>query len=116
MEREIHTINAKGKSLGRLATQISILLRGKHKPDFAPHKDEGDFVVVEDLVQIKLTGKKEEQKLYHRHSGYIGSLKSENMKNLERRKPGEILRKAVLGMLPKNKLRTRIIKRLTIKR
>ncbi len=116
MEKETHTIDAKGKSLGRLATRISILLRGKHRPDFAPHKDDGDFVVVENLDQVKLTGKKEDRKMYHRHSGYLGGLKSETMRNMEARKPGEALRKAVMGMLPKNKLRARMIKRLTIKK
>lgn len=116
IERETHKIDAKGKSLGRLATQISILLRGKHRPAFAPHKDAGDFVIIENVSQIKLTGKKGDQKKYYRHSGYLGSLKGETMKNLETRKPGEILRKAVMGMLSKNKLRACMIKRLTIKK
>ncbi len=116
MERETHTIDAKGESLGRLATRISVLLRGKQRPGFAPYKDDGDFVVVENMSQVKLTGKKEDQKMYHRHSGYLGGLKSESMRNLEVRKPGEALRKAVMGMLPKNKLRAQMIKRLTIKK
>ena len=116
MERETHKIDAKGKALGRLATQISIFLMGKHRPDFAPHKDAGDFVVVENLGQVKLTGKKEDQKEHYRHSGYLGNLKKETIKSLEARKPGEVLRKAVMGMLPKNKLRALMIKRLTIKR
>lgn len=116
MQRETHKIDAKGKSLGRLATQISTLLRGKQRPDFTPHKDAGDFVVVENLSQVKLTGKKQDQKKYYRHSGYLGSLKEEIMRDLENRKPGEVLRKAVMGMLPKNKLRADMIKRLTIKK
>ena len=116
MERETHKIDAKGKSLGRVATQIAILLMGKQRPDFAPHKDAGGFVVVENLGQIKLTGKKEDQKEHYRHSGYLGNLKKETIRSLEARKPGEVLHKAVMGMLPKNKLRARMIKRLTIKR
>ncbi len=115
MERETHTIDAKGKTLGRLSTEISILLRGKHKPDFEPHKDAGGFVIVENSDKIKTTGKKIDQKKYYRHSGYLGGLKEETMRNLEERKPGEVLRRAVMGMLPKNKLRDRMIKRLKIK-
>ena len=115
MERKTHTIDATNKVLGRLATQIALLLRGKHKPDFTPNKDTGDFVVVENVDKIKLTGKKLKQKIYYHHTGYLGSLKETPLKKLFEKKPGEILKRAVFGMLPKNKLRAKQIKRLKIK-
>ena len=112
MKRETRTIDAAGKVLGRLATEIAILLRGKNKPDFAPNKDTGDFVIVKNVDRIKLTGKKFEQKIYYRHTGYLGGLKEVPLKKLFEKNPAEILRKAVFGMLPKNKLRAKQIKRL----
>jgi len=115
MERKTHTIDATNKVLGRLATQIAVLLRGKHKPDFAPNKDAGDFVVIENVDKIKLTGKKLKQKIYYHHTGYLGSLKETPLKKLFGKKPGEVLKRAVFGMLPKNKLRAKQIKRLKIK-
>jgi large subunit ribosomal protein L13 len=115
MERKTHKIDAEGLVLGRLATRISVLLRGKNKPGYSPHKDIGDSVIVENVDKIKVTGKKKEQKKYYRHTGYMGGLKEEVYQKLEKRKPGEILRKAVYGMLPKNKLRPLMIKRLKTK-
>jgi large subunit ribosomal protein L13 len=112
MKRETHTIDAADKVLGRLATQISLLLQGKDRVDFAPHKDEGGIVVVRNVDKIKITGKKLEQKKYYRHSGYLGGLKETPLKKVFERNPAEILRKAVFGMLPKNKLRAKRIKRL----
>ena len=112
MERKIHTIDATDKVLGRLATQIVILLRGKHKPDFAPHKDTGDFVVIKNADKIRLTGRKRGQKMYYRHTGYLGGLKEVSLRKIFEREPGEILRRAVYGMLSKNKLRAKQIKRL----
>jgi len=114
MVRKTHTIDAAGKVLGRLASEIVILLRGKQKPDFLPYKDMGDFVVVKNIDKIKLTGKKFEKKIYFRHSGYLGGLKETPLKKIFGVNPGEILKKAVLGMLPKNKLRAKQIKRLKI--
>lgn len=114
MERKIHKIDASGRVLGRLATEIAILLRGKHKPDFLPYKDMGDFVIVKNVGKLKITGKKLEQKKYFRHSEYIGGVKEIPLKKLFKEKPREVLRKAVLGMLPKNKLRAKQIKRLKI--
>ena len=114
MERKIHTIDASDQRLGRLATNVAVLLRGKNKLDFAPYKDEGDFVVVKNFGRIKLSGKKLEQKIYYRHSGYLGGLTEKRMKDLFSERPGEVLRKAVWGMLPKNKLRAQQIKRLKI--
>ncbi len=115
MKRETYLINAKGKILGRLAGEIALLLRGKNKTNFQSHKDEGGLVIVENSSEIKVTGQKKTDKKYYRHSGYLGGLKAETMENLEKRKPGEVLRKAVMGMLPKNKLRSQMIKRLRIK-
>lgn len=112
MKREIHTIDATGKILGRLATEIAVLLRGKHKPDFVPYKDMGDFVVVKNVDKIKVTGKKIEKKKYYHHSGYLGGLKEIPLKKLFEKNPAEVLRKAVWGMLPNNKLRPEQIKRL----
>lgn len=114
MERKTHTIDATNKVLGRLATEIAILLRGKNKTDFAPNKDIGDFVVVKSIKKIKITGKKFEKKIYYHHTGYLGGLKETPFKKLFKKDPGEVLKKAVFGMLPKNKLRAKQIKRLKI--
>lgn len=114
MERNTHTIDAANKVLGRLATEIAMLLRGKHKPDFLPYKDIGDFVIVKNIKKIKISGRKLDQKVYYRHSGYLGGLKETPLKKLFEKNPGEVLRRAVLGMLPKNRLKARQIKRLKI--
>ncbi|MDD2913401.1 MAG: 50S ribosomal protein L13 [Candidatus Pacebacteria bacterium] len=114
MERETHTIDAKDRPLGRLATEIAVLLRGKEKESFAPNKDIGGFVVVKNIKRIVFTGKKFDKKIYYRHTGYMGGLKETPLKNLFENNPGEVLRKAVYGMLPVNKLRAKQIKRLKI--
>ncbi len=114
VERKTHTIDAANKVLGRLATEIAILLRGKNKTDFAPNKDIGDFVVIKNIKKIKVTGKKFEKKIYYHHTGYLGGLKETPFKKLFKKDPGEVLKKAVFGMLPKNKLRAKQIKRLKI--
>lgn len=114
MQRETHTIDATGKVLGRLATEVAILLRGKNKPDFAPNNDIGDFVVVKNINKIKITGKKLEGKIYYRHSGYLGGLKETPMNKLFKEDPVKVFKMAVFGMLPKNKLRDKQIKRLKI--
>jgi large subunit ribosomal protein L13 len=112
--RKTHTIDATGKVVGRLATQIVILLRGKNKSDFAPNKDIGDFVLVKNFKKIRFTGKKFDQKKYFHHSGYLGGLKEIPLKKLFEKDPGMVLKKAVWGMLPKNRLRAKQIKRLKI--
>lgn len=112
MERQTHTIDATGKILGRLAVEIAVLLRGKNKTNFAPYKDIGDFVVIKNAGKIIISGQKLEQKKYYRHSGYPGGLKEISMKSVFEKNPSEVLRKAVLGMLPKNRLRDPMIKRL----
>jgi len=114
MERKTHTIDAANKVLGRLSTEIAILLRGKNKIGFAPNKDIGDFVIVKNIKNIRVTGKKFENKIYYHHTGYLGGLKEIPFKKLFKKDPGEVLKKAVFGMLPKNKLRAKQIKRLKI--
>ena len=114
MKRETHTIDATGKVLGRLAAEIVKLLRGKHKPDFLPYQDAGDLVTVKNVGKLKFTGKKLEKEKYYRHTGYLGGLKELPLKKLFREEPAEVLRKAVFGMLPRNKLRAKQIKRLKI--
>ncbi|MFH1643135.1 MAG: 50S ribosomal protein L13 [Patescibacteria group bacterium] len=115
MQRETHTINAEGRILGRLATEVAVLLRGKGKPDFALNKEIGDIVVIENVDKMKFTGKKLDQKTYFRHSGYIGGTTEVPLRVLFEKRPGEVLKKAVWGMLPKNKLRQIQIKRLKFK-
>lgn len=115
MERKTQTIDATDKSLGRLASEIVNLLRGKDKPDFLPSADRGDFVIVKNVEKLRLTGKKLKEKRYFRHSGYPGGLKEIKLETLFKENPQEVLRKAVWGMLPKNKLRKKIIKRLKFK-
>ncbi len=112
MKREIHTIDANGKVFGRLASQIAILLMGKHKTNYDPSKDMGDVVIVKNIDKIKITGKKLEKEIYYRHSGYLGGLKEIPIKRIFEKNPSFLLKKAVYGMLPKNKLRKRMIKRL----
>lgn len=114
IDRHWHVIDADGKTLGRLSTAVADLLRGKHKPMYAPHLDTGDFVVVINAEKIVLTGRKEEQKVYYRHSGRPGGLKSEVAGKLRQRKPSLIIQKAVRGMLPKNALGRQQLKKLKV--
>jgi large subunit ribosomal protein L13 len=107
-------IDAKGQVLGRLATRVARLLIGKDKPQFTPYLDCGDHVVVINAESIKLTGNKIDQKIYRHHSGYPGGLKEIPIKRLLQTRPEEVLREAVLGMLPKNKLRARRAKKLRV--
>ncbi|EHL14825.1 ribosomal protein L13 [Peptoanaerobacter stomatis] len=114
VQRKWHLIDAEGKTLGRLSTEIAKLLRGKHKVTFTPHVDGGDYVVVINAEKIEVTGKKRDNKVYRHHTGYIGNLKEINFKKLQEKKPEEIIRLSVSGMLPKNKLRAPMMKRLRI--
>lgn len=114
MSQETHKIDASGKILGRLATQVAILLRGKNKPVFLRHKDSGDTVEVFNADKLKFTGKKLKQKIYFRHSGYPGGLTAISLEKKLSKNPAQVLRQAVLGMLPKNKTRAKIIKRLIV--
>ena len=114
MERKIYTIDASGKILGRLATEIVILLRGKDNPNFTPHSDTGAIVIVKNIKKIKISGKKFSQKKYYHHTGYLGGLKEVSFEKIFEEEPSKVLIKAVFGMLPKNKLRAKQIKRLKI--
>lgn len=114
VKRKWHLVDVKGKVLGRVASEIALLLMGKSKPYFVRNLDVGDIVVVINAKDVKVTGKKEEQKPYYRHSGYPGGFKEERLKDLRIRKPEEIITHAVKGMLPQNKLRDRMLKRLYV--
>jgi large subunit ribosomal protein L13 len=107
-------VDANGAVLGRLASQVALRLRGKHNPKFTPHADTGDWVIVINAEKIVLTGRKIDQKMYYRHSGYIGGLKQMTAKELLEKKPEELVRSAVKGMLPKNKLGRRLFKKLKV--
>ena len=103
-ERDWYVVDADGKTLGRLATGIADALRGKRKPEYTPHCDTGDFVVVVNAEKVAVTGRKRERKLYHRHSGYPGGLRTRTLGEMLDRRPEEVIRKAVKGMLPRNRL------------
>ncbi|MCJ8500525.1 50S ribosomal protein L13 [Desulfatitalea alkaliphila] len=107
-------VDADGAVLGRLASQIAARLRGKHNPAFTPHVDTGDAVIVINADKIKLTGRKMEQKIYYRHSGYVGGIKSITARKLMEKKPEELIRKAVKGMLPKNSLGRQMFLKLKV--
>jgi len=107
-------VDADGKTLGRLATQIAEILRGKHKPTFTPHVDVGDFVIVVNAEKIAVTGKKLTDKLYYRHSGYPGGIRSRTLGEMLERRPEEVIRKAVKGMLPRNRLARQQLTKLKV--
>lgn len=111
-DRSWYLFDAREYILGRLASQIATLLRGKHKAIYSPQWDQGDFVVVINCSRLQVTGNKLQGKIYYHHSGYPGGLKQEKLQDLLKRRPTEVLRKAVIGMLPKNRLRQQIIKKL----
>ena len=113
-ERNWHLVDASGLPIGRLASEIAQILRGKHKPQYAPHLDVGDHVVVINASEIAITSKKPEQKMYHSHSGFPGGIKSESFNSLRQRKPERIIERAVWGMLPKNRLGRAIFKNLKV--
>jgi len=112
--RKWHVVDAKGEILGRLATQVATLLRGKHKPIFTPHVDTGDHVIVVNAKDIRLTGKKLKNKIYHHHTGYPGGLKSISAEHLLQKKPTELVSKAIRGMLPKTTLGKHMAKKLRV--
>ena len=114
IKRAKHTIDASGKILGRLATEVATILMGKNKPIFVPYLDTGDFVVVTNASKIKVSGKKSQDKVYMRHSGYPGGLKVEKFNKLIERRPEYIIEHAVKGMLPHNKLGRQMIKKLKV--
>jgi large subunit ribosomal protein L13 len=114
VERKWYVVDAEGQTLGRLATEIATVLRGKNKPQYTPHVDTGDFVVVVNAEKVVVTGKKAEQKVYRRHSGYPGGLKETSYEQMMERRPTEILRRAVKGMMPKNRLARQQLRKLKI--
>ena len=114
IERRWYVVDAEGKTLGRLATQIADTLRGKTKPQYTPHVDTGDFVVVVNAEEIAVTGNKLDAKQYHRHSGYPGGLKTRTLRDQLERRPTEVIRIAVKGMLPRNRLARAQITKLKI--
>ncbi len=113
-ERDWVLVDATGKTLGRLATQLAEVLRGKRKPQYTPHCDVGDFVVVVNAERISVTGKKRSKKLYHRHSGYPGGIRSRTLSDMLERRPEEVIRLAVRGMLPRNRLARAQLRKLKI--
>ncbi len=115
IERKLHKIDAEGKTVGRLSTQIALILRGKNKPDYTPNLDMGDIVEVKNTDKLKFSGKKLEQKKYFRYSGYPGGLKTSLMRDVFAKNPGEVLKRSVREMLPANRLRTKMLKRLIIR-
>jgi len=113
-QRDWYVVDAEGKTLGRLATRIADALRGKRKPDYTPHVDTGDFVVVVNAEKVAVTGDKRQSKLYHRHSGYPGGLRSRTLNDMLERRPEEVIRIAVKGMLPRNRLARQQLRKLKI--
>ncbi len=107
-------MDASGRTLGRLASELAIRLRGKHKPEYTPHVDTGDFIVVINASKVRVSGDKLNQKMYHRHSGYIGNLKSVPLKQVMKSTPERVIRFAVRGMLPKNRLGRAMLKKLKV--
>lgn len=114
IDKKWYVVDAENKVLGRLATQIAVRLRGKHKPLYTPHADTGDFIVVVNAKKVTMTGSKWDRKMYYRHSGYVGGLKQISARKLLEKKPEEIIRYAVRRMLPKNSLGRRQLKKLKI--
>lgn len=114
VERDWFVVDATNLTLGRLATQIAMVLRGKHKPTYTPHVDTGDYVVVVNASKVNLTGRKLDAKHYHRYSGYMGGLRSIDARTVREEDPERMIREAVKGMLPKNRLARQIIKKLKV--
>lgn len=114
IQRDWFVVDAKDQTLGRLATQIAVILRGKHKPIYSPHADVGDFVIVINCDKIRVTGDKLDSKFYYRHSGYPGGISSVSLREQLQRHPERVIQAAVRGMLPKNKLGRKMIKKMKV--
>jgi large subunit ribosomal protein L13 len=114
VRRDWYVVDAEGKTLGRLATEIARRLRGKHKPEYTPHVDTGDYIVVINAEKIRVTGNKLQQKMYHHHTGYIGNLKSISLEKQLQKAPERVIETAVRGMMPKNKLGRAMFKKLRV--
>ncbi len=114
IDRKWYVVDASGKTLGRLSTEIARVLRGKHKPIFTPHMDTGDYVIVVNAEKVKVTGRKLDQKIYYRHSGYVGGLKETTLKDMLKRHPERVVEHAVKGMLPKGPLGRQMYRKLFV--
>ena len=114
VRRDWYLVDATDKTLGRLATELARRLRGKHKPEYTPHVDTGDYIVVVNAEKIRVTGNKMANKIYYHHTGYIGNLKSESLEKLLARAPERVIEKAVKGMLPKNSLGRKMFRKLKV--
>jgi large subunit ribosomal protein L13 len=114
VKRDWYVVDAEGKTLGRLATEIARRLRGKHKPEYTPHVDTGDYIIVINAEKIGVTGNKEKDKMYYRHTGYVGNMKSTSLGKLRQTFPDRIITTAVQGMLPKNPLGRAMFKKLKV--
>jgi large subunit ribosomal protein L13 len=114
IQREWYVVDAAGKTLGRLATRIATILRGKHKPAYTPHLDMGDYIVVVNAEKVVLTGRKRQQKVYYRHSGYMGGLREISFEQMLTEFPERVIRLAVRGMLPHNSLGRQMLKKLKV--
>jgi len=114
VEQKWYVVDAQDKVLGRLATEVATILKGKHKPEYTPHVDTGDYVIIINAEKIRVTGKKASQKLYRHHTGYIGGLKEVSYKTMMEKHPERILKQAIKGMLPKNSLGRQMLKKLKV--
>lgn len=114
VERDWYVVDANGKTLGRLATEVASRLRGKHKAEFTPHVDTGDYIIIVNAEKIHVTGKKVKDKMYHQHSGYIGGMKSVSFGKMQEKAPGRAIEIAVKGMLPKNSLGRQMFRKLKV--
>jgi large subunit ribosomal protein L13 len=114
IERKWYLVDAQGQVLGRLAVEVALILRGKRKPSFTPHMDNGDNVVIINAEKVEVTGKKRDQKIYHHHSRYPGGMRSRTFAHLQSSKPEQIIKIAVRGMLPHNRLGRQMLKKLRI--
>lgn len=114
VRRDWYVVDAEGKTLGRLSTEIARRLRGKHKPEYTPHVDTGDYIIVINAEKVRVTGNKLQNKMYHHHTGYIGNLKSISMEKLLQKAPERVIETAVRGMMPKNKLGRAMFKKLRV--
>jgi len=114
VNRDWYVVDAEGKTLGRLASEIARRLRGKHKPIYTPHVDTGDYIIVVNADKVHVTGRKATDKMYYHHTGYIGSLKSANFEKMQEKAPGRVIELAVKGMLPKNPLGRAMFRKLKV--
>ncbi len=114
IERKWYVVDAEGRTLGRLASEVAKILRGKHRPEFTPHVDTGDYVIITNAEKIKVTGKKLSQKIYYRHSGYVGGMKETTLSEMLAKKPERVLELAIKGMLPKGPLGRKMYRKLFV--